>query len=189
MPRVLPKEVAAAMAEAKPSRTPKQLANDARLRARKGKPRARITSEDFAGARTETNISATGKTEITHRQVEVIPESKAEKKAVDAAFMNQMVTIQIESTEDPDEPVWVHTGNGGTDQYIQRGIPQSIKLLFLYSLIAAKKTALTSSFGKDGTGKEFNKLVGRTSTTHRFSVLEAPPEVRKKIAEWMALPA
>ena len=112
-----------------------------------------------------------------------------EMYAREQAFMNQLVTVQIEATEDPDEPVWVHSGNGGTDQYLQRGVPQTIKLLFLYSLIAAKKTALTSSFGKDGSGKEFNKLVGRTSTTHRFSVIEASPEARKKIAEWMQMPA
>lgn len=183
MPRLKPNEVAAALP---PSRSPKQLANDARLRARSNKPA--IASDDFAGARSEANISATGKTEVSHRQIEAIPESKAMKKAAEEAFMNQMVTIQIDSTEDPDEPVFIPTGHNGTDQYIQRGIPQQIKLRFLYSLIAAKKTAQTSSFGKDGTGKEFNKLVGRTSTTHRFQVLEASPEIRRKIAEWGQLP-
>ena len=174
-------------------RTPAQLANDERLKnlgaAAFGPRRPKITSEDFAGARTETNISATGETTVTHRQIEVIPESRAMKKAEEEKFMNQEVTIQIDSTENPDEPVWVHTGHNGRDQYIQRGIPQPIKLRFLYSLIAAKKTAKTSDFGKDGTGKEFNKLTGRTSTTHRYQVIDASPEARKKIAEWSQLPA
>ena len=187
MPRLRPDEVAAALE--KPSRTPAQLANDARLRASRGKPRARITSEDVTGAKSETNISATGPLTVEHSSIEVVAASKMEAKARELKFMNQIVTVQIESSEDPDEPVWVHSGNGGTDQYLQRGVPQQIKLMFLYSLIAAKKTAQTSSFGKDGTGKEFNKLLGRTSTTHRLSVIEASPEARKKIAEWMTLPA
>lgn len=183
MPRVHPKEVAAAIA---PSRTPAQLANDARLRASR-KPKAVITSEDVTGARSEVDISATGELTI-ERSIEVVPANKMESKARETAFMNQYVTIQIEASEDPDEPVWVHSGNGGTDQYIQRGVPQRIRLLYLYSLIAAKKTAHTSTFGKDGTGKEFNKLLGRTSKTHKFDVLEASAEARKKIAEWSALP-
>ncbi len=187
MPRLKPNEVAAALPPR--PRTAAQLANDARLRATRGKPRAVITSDDVTGAKSETNISATGKTEVTHSSIEVVPESRGLKKAAEEAFMNQIVTVQIESTEDPDEAVWIPTGHNGTDQYIQRGVPQPIKLRFLYSLIAGKKTAQTSSFGKDGTGKEFNKLVGRTSTTHRFSVLDATPEARKKIAEWMAQPA
>ncbi|MCR4339287.1 MAG: hypothetical protein NUW01_05285, partial [Gemmatimonadaceae bacterium] len=86
MPRLKPNEVAAAL---KPPRTPAQLANDARLRARAVKPVARVRSEDFAGARTEANISATGKTEVKHRQIEVIPEAKAAKKIAEEAFMNE----------------------------------------------------------------------------------------------------
>lgn len=183
MPRLSSAQVAAALP---PSRTPKQLANDERLR---NKRKVAISTDDLTGAKSEVNISATGPLRVDHRNIEVVPASKFEQKAREESFMNQLVTVQIESSEDPDEPVWVHSGHNGTDQYIQRGIPQTIKLAFLYSLIAAKKTACTSSFGKDGTGKEFNKLIGRTSTTHRISVIEATPEARKRIAEWMQAPA
>ena len=183
MPRLKPAEVAEAM---RPSRTPKQLANDARLRSKR---RVAISSDDLTGGRSQIDISATGPLKVDRSTIEVIPESKGQKKAADEAFMNQIVTVQINGSEDPDEPVWVPSGHNGDMQYFQRGIPQQIKLRFLHSLIAAKKTALTSSFGKDGSGKEFNKLIGRTSTTHRFDVIEASPEARKAITVWMQQPA
>lgn len=148
-----------------------------------------MTSDDFAGARTEADISATGKAEVAHRQIEVIPEQRMRDKAADEAFMNQIVVIQVDSSDDPDEAVFIPTGHNGVEQYIQRGVPQAIKLRFLHSLIAGKVVAQASSFGKDGSGKEFNRLTGRTSTTHRYQVLEATPEIRKRIAEWSQQPA
>lgn len=180
MPRLNPAEVAAAT---KPSRTPAQLANDARLRAK-----AKIRSEDFAGAKTEVNISATGQTTAEHKRIEVIPETKAARKAAEEAFMNEYVVVLIEQSDDPDAPIFLQSGHNGVDQYVQRGVPQRIKRRFLYSLIAGKKTAQASTFGKDGSGKEFNKLTGRTSTTHRISLLEDTPEGRKAFAQWMQLP-
>lgn len=183
MPRLNPKQVAEALP---PSRSPKQLANDERLR---NKRKIAISSDDVTGGKSQVDISATGPLKVEHSTIEVVTGDNARKRMADEAFMNQVVTVQVESSEDPDEAVWVPTGHNGDPQYLQRGVPQQIKLRFLYSLIAAKKVALTSSFGKDGTGKEFNKLIGRTSTTHRFSVIEASPEARKMIPIWMAMPA
>jgi len=186
MPRLSPNQVAAAT---KPLRTAAQLANDARLRASRGKPRAQIRSDDFAGAKTEASISATGKAAVTHSTIEVIPEAKAARKAADEAFMNEYVVVMIEQDDNPDAPIFLQSGHNGVDQYIQRGIPQKIKRRFLYSLIAAKKTVRASQFGKDGSGREYNRLTGRTSTTHRISLLEDSTEGRKKFAEWMQAPA
>ena len=188
MPRLNPSQVAEAMAQAKPSRTPAQLANDARLRATKGIPKARIRSEDFAGARTEANISATGKAEVTHRQIEVIPEAKAAKKIAEEAFMNEYVVMMIEPSDDPDAAIFQEAGHNGDPQFFQVGIPQKVRRKYLYSLIAGKRTSRASQFGKDGSGKEFNRLTGRTSTTHRISLLEDTPEGRKAFATWMTQP-
>lgn len=187
MPRLNPQQVAEAVAQAKPSRSPAQLANDARLKAGLNKPKAQIRSEDFAGARTETNISATGKTEATHRQIEVVSEARAAKKIAEEAFMNEYVVVMIEPDDDPDAPVFLPSGNGGDMQYIQRGVPQKIRRKFLYSLIAGKKTVQASQFGKDGSGKEFNRLTGRTSTTHRISLIEDTQDGRKAFAQWMTM--
>lgn len=184
MPRLNPSQVAAAT---KPPRTPAQLANDARLRSR-AKPKARIRSDDFAGARTEANISATGKTEATHRQIEVIPEAKAAKKIAEEAFMNEYVVMMIEPSDDPDAAIFQQSGHNGDPQFIQVGVPQKIKRKFLYSLIAGKKTSHASQFGKDGSGKEFNRLTGRRSTTHRISLIEDTPAGRAAFAQWMQMP-
>ena len=92
---------------------------------------------------------------------------QAAKKIAEEAFMNEYVVILIEADEDPDAATFVPSGHNGISQYIQRGVPQKIKRKFLYSLLAAKKTAQASQFGKDGSGKEFNRLTGRTSTTRR----------------------
>lgn len=184
MPRLKPSEVAAALP---PSRTPKQLANDARLRASRGKPRAKIRSDDLAGAKSETNISVTGPTTAETKRIEVIPESKAARKAAEEAFMNEYVTIMIEPDDNPDAPIFLQSGHNGVDQYIQRGVEQRIKRRFLYSLIAGKRTQQSSQFGKDGSGKEFNRLTGRTSTTHRIVLIEDSIEGRKAFAQWMQM--
>jgi len=168
----------------KPSRTPKQLANDARLRVR-----AKIRSDDLDGAKSEVNISAKGPLEVERRSIEVIPEAAFKGKAEDEAFMNEIVTVLIEAEENPDAPTFIQTGHNGIDQYIQRGIPQKIKRRFLYSLIAGKRSQFASNFGKDGSGKEFNKLTGRTSTTHRIALIDDTQRGRQKFAEWMQLPA
>ncbi len=186
MPRLNQKQVAEAAAQAKPPRSAAQLANDARLRAAKGIPKVR--SEDFAGARTEANISVTGKAEVSHRQIETIPEAKAAAKIAEEAFMNEYVVVLIEQDDDPDAPVFLQSGHNGTDQYIQRGVPQKIRRKFLYSLIAGKKTAQASQYGKDGSGKEYNRLSGRTSTTHRIALIEDTTEGRKAFATWMQMP-
>lgn len=188
MPRLNPKQVAEAVAQAKPPRSPAQLANDARLRASR-KPQAQVRSEDFAGARTEANISATGKTEVTHRQIEVIPEAKAANKIAQEAFMNEYVVVMIESSDDPDAAIFQECGHNGDPQFIQVGVPQRIRRKYLYSLISGKKTAQASTYGKDGSGKEFNRLTGRTSTTHRIALIEDTPEGRKEFTKWMQMPA
>jgi hypothetical protein len=182
MPRLKPQEVAAALP--KPSRSPAQLANDARLRV--GKPKAAVSTDDFSGARADVSISGAGKAEVERSQIEVVPSMIA---AEDEAFMNEYVVIQLEQDDDPHAPLFVHSGHNGIDQYIQRGVQQKIRLKFLYSLLAAKRTQYACTFGKDNSGNEYNKLGGRTNTTHRVSVIEATPRMRDAIVKWMSLPA
>lgn len=159
---------------------------NARLRAG---PAAQIRSEDFSGAKSEVEISAAGDMTIEHKQIEVIPAAKARAKMAEEAFMNEYVTIMIEADENPDAPTFLEAGHNGIPQYVQRGIPQKIRRKYLYSLIAGKRTQFASAFGKDGSGKEFNRLTGRTSTTHRISVLDDTPQGRAAFAQWMSAPS
>ena len=190
MPRLKNNEIAEAT---KPSRTPKQLANDARLRAKKGMPafhvkKNMIGPDDMKDEpQTNISISTTGKAEA-ERTIEVIDPMKFKTKAQDEAFMNEMVEIQIEADDDPNAPLFVHSGHQGVVQYIKRGEPQTIKRKFLYSLLAAKQAKLVCSFGKDMNGQEFNRLSGPSRATHRVVVLNDTARGREAYAKWMAQP-
>jgi hypothetical protein len=140
----------------------------------------------LAGARTEIDIAARGEVEVTHSRIEVETSMAAVE---DEAFMNEIVTIQVEQDDDPNAPTFIHSGHNGIDQYIQRGVPQKIKLKFLYSLLAAKRTQFACAFGKDNSGNEFNRMAGRTNTTHRVNVINATPKMRDAIVKWMSMPA
>jgi hypothetical protein len=181
MPRLKPDEVAAALG--KPPRSPAQLANDARLRA---KPKASISTEDLSGARSEIGISVSGDAEATHRQIEVESDMKV---AETEGFMNGYVTVNVQMADDPNAAMFIHSGHNGIDQYIQRGVNQKIKLKFLYSLLAAKRTQYACSFGKDNSGNEFNRLDGRANTTHKIDIIDATPKMREAIVGWLQQPA
>ncbi len=174
MPRVATKPRSAA-----------QLANDERLRSRAPAIHVRknITGpEDVDPPQTNINISTSGDAEA---EIEVIAADKFRAKAEDEAFMNEMVEIEIESTDDPTEPLFVHTGHQGITQYIKRGTPQTIKRKFLYSIVAAKKASLVCAFGKDANGQEFNRLSGPSSPTLRVVVLNDTPRGREAYKAWM----
>lgn len=129
------------------------------------------TDDAQAGQNQGASISTTGEAELTMDAVEVIDEARFKTKAEEAKFMNEMVTIHIDPADDPNAPVFVHSGHQGVDQWIQRGTDQTIKRRFLYSLLAAKKKQFTCVFGKDGSGQEFNRLNGSAQTTHRLHVV------------------
>jgi hypothetical protein len=111
--------------------------------------------------------------------IEVIPESMFKSKAEEESFMNEKVVVHVESGDDDNEPLFVHTGHNGDTQFLMRGQDQPIKRRFLYSLMAAKVLKLVSSFGKRADGKEFNKLEGPSRNTHRFYVVEDSAKGRK----------
>lgn len=189
MPRLKQNEVAAAM----PPRTPKQLANDARLRARKGMPSIHVKKnllgpDDVAEPQNDISISTTGKAEATRAGIDIIQPGKLEEKAADEAFMNELVEIQIEADDDPNAPLFVHTAHNGVTQYIKRGEPQTIKRRFLYSLVAAKQAKLVCSFGKNSEGKEFNRLQGPSRCTHQVVVITDSDKGRQMYKTWMQMP-
>lgn len=188
MPRLKPQEVAAAMP--KPSRSPKQLANDARLRAAKGTQfyvkKNLLGPDDAEPPQTRIDISTTGPAEATHAGIDIIDPSKMVSKAENEMYMNELVEIQIESDDDPNAPLFVHSGHNGDPQYIMRGVTQSIKRKYLYSLVAAKQVRLVCSFGKDQNGKEFNRLVGAGRMTHRVVVVNDTARGRADYLKWIA---
>lgn len=201
MPRIKPKEVAAAIAAAIPPRSAAQLANDARLSARKGTKKVAkapaspdfyvkknlLGPDDAAQPHEHIEISTTGAA-TAERTLIIDPVNPANmiSKAENEKYMNEDVEIMIEPGEDPNAPLYVHAGHQGVPQYIKAGEPQVIKRKFLYSLIAAKVARLVCAFGKDQNGMEFNRLDGPKRTTHRVIVVNDTPRGRADFTRWMA---
>lgn len=117
--------------------------------------------------------------------IEVIHPARMRSLAAQEAFMNEKVVVMIEADEDPNSPMFIYTGHQGITQYIKRGTAQAIKRKFLYSLVAAKRTQMACTFGKNPDGSEFNRLVGRTNTTYRLNVIQDSPEGLKEFQVWM----
>lgn len=133
----------------------------------------------------DISISATGDAEATHAGIQVVQPEKMQDKAEQEAFMNELVEIMIEADDDPNAPLFIPAGHNGIPQYIQRGVPQTIKRKFLYSLIAAKQARLVCTFGKDQNGNEFNRLAGGKRTTHRVTIIRDSERGRREYNRWM----
>ncbi|MFA7269932.1 MAG: hypothetical protein WC073_11355 [Sterolibacterium sp.] len=204
MPRLNPAEVAAALPA--PSRTAKQLANDARMKANPiGKRTKKKTSapakpatpefyvhknllgpDDVDPAEMRIDISTSGEAMATIADIEIVSPEKMQKKAENEAYMNEMVEIEIEGSEDPNAPLFVGPfGHNGTNQYIRRGVPRLVKRKFLYAAIAAKVARLVSAFGKDANGLEYNRLEGPKLGTHRVVIINDTPRGREDYRRWL----
>lgn len=197
MPRIKRTEVAEAM---QPSRSAAQLANDARLSARKGTKKIALAiampdfyvkknltgPDDVDPPQNNIEISTTGPASAERTLiVDAVQPAQMLAKAENEKYMNEMVEIIIEADDDPNAPLFVHSAHNGTTQYIKRGENQVIKRKFLYSLLAAKSARLVCSFGKDQNGKEFNRLAGPSRTTHRVVVINDTARGRADYNAWM----
>ncbi len=157
-------------------RSAAQLANDERLRSGRSPaihvPKGGISTRDAeSGQQENISISTSGKAEATSSGIEAIDARHMKDKAEQERFMNEPVTIFVESDDDPNSPVFLSCGHNGIDQYVQRGVEQTIKRRFLYSLLAAKRKQFACSFGKDGSGQEYNRLEGRSRPTHSLQIV------------------
>lgn len=139
------------------------------MRIKKG---AMVGTQDVQSGQDQgASIPPIGPAEIVMDDIKVVDAHQMKDKAEHERFMNEMVTIRIEADDDPNSAIFVPCGHNGTDQYIRRGVDQTIKRKFLYSLLAAKRKQFACSFGKDGSGQEFNRLEGRARPTHSLHVV------------------
>ena len=165
------------------------MANDARMRGESPEfyVKKNLLGADDVDPPVETiGISTTGEAEAT--RIDIIQPERMHAKAEDERFMNELVEILIEASDDPNAPLFVETGHNGVQQYVQRGVPQTIKRRYLYSLCAAKQARMVCDFGRDAGGKEFNRLEGPKIGTHRVTVLNDTAAGRAKYTEWLRMP-
>lgn len=106
--------------------------------------------------------------------IQVVAPDRMEAKAREEKFMNERVVIHIEQGTQATDPVFVELGHNGTNQYVKRGEDQIVKRKFLYSALMAKKVSMNCTFGKDGSGNEFNRLTPTVSTAYRARLVEDP---------------
>lgn len=108
---------------------------------------------------------------IEMSDIDVVQPHQMRSKAQEAAFMNEIVVIEIEADDDPNAPEFVYSGHNGVTQYVKRGTEQKIKRKYLYSMLAAKRVKFACAFGKDGNGNEFNRMSGSGQTAHRVRLI------------------
>jgi hypothetical protein len=99
--------------------------------------------------------------------IDVVAPDRMEAKAKEAKFMNEYIEIEIEPGTEAGDPVFVELGHNGINQFVKRGETQRVRRKFLYSALMAKRVSMNCSFGKDGSGNEFNRLTPSVSTAYR----------------------
>lgn len=188
MPRLKPNEVAAATA---PLRTPAQLANDARLRAKRKKADNTIKNVAPAVIRpmveSQENPVATKEVrefnkdnELPHAKVEV-PERRNKKGELqgvrgqrwmdDMAFANEFVTVRVHETTDklanPFPEIWVQ----GRAQRFVRGHEQKVRRCYISRMAEMKLTTYDCVKTKDVNGEDVYRYLGRTGPVYDFTVI------------------
>jgi hypothetical protein len=106
--------------------------------------------------------------------IQVVPPERMAAKAREEKFMNEKVVIHIEEGQQAGDPVFVELGHNGTNQFVKRGTDQIVKRKFLYSALMAKRVSMNCTFGKDGSGTEFNRLTPTVSTAYRALLVSDP---------------
>lgn len=106
--------------------------------------------------------------------IQVVAADRMDTKVREEKFMNERVVIHIEQGTQAGDPVFVELGHNGVNQFVKRGENQTVKRKFLYSALMAKKVNMNCTFGKDGSGNEFNRLTPSVSTAYRALLVSDP---------------
>lgn len=104
--------------------------------------------------------------------IETVPAHRMGSAVETEKFMNEKVVIEIDAADDENAPVFVYLGHNGVTQYVKRGEPQVVKRKYLYSALAAKHIRIAVAFGKDGSGREFNRDNKSATPTHRVHLVK-----------------
>lgn len=106
--------------------------------------------------------------------IQVVQIDRMEVKAKEAKFMNEFIEIEIEAGTEAGDPMFVELGHNGINQFVKRGTVQRVRRKFLYSALMAKRVNVNCTFGKDGSGNEFNRTSPTVSTAYRARLVTDP---------------
>lgn len=181
MPRLKPNQVAAAL---KPSRTPKQLANDARLRSKKIKHvppvalRKMVESQDEPAG--QDGVREFDKNnELPHVPVEIDRDGlkrkdgsfRDQKWLDDMAFANEIVTVMVHESTDKFSDPFPKVSVNGRNQYFVRGNEQQVKRYVVEKLARLKLTTYDSTKSKDVDGEDVYRYPTHTGLLYPFVVI------------------
>lgn len=86
------------------------------------------------------------------------------------AFMNEMVTIVVNPSQDPEDPKLVQVGVNGVNQFIPRGEPVQVRRKYIEVLARAKRTDFAQTLD-ERLGERMNHLHPMHSLRFPFSVV------------------
>ena len=186
MPRLKPNEVAAAT---KPSRSPAQLANDARLRSKKNE-KIKSVAPVVIAKRLETDEQQIGQDGVrefdannelpqvrTASPVEISGVKRrdgsfrGEKWIADEAFANEFVTVMVhESTDKNANPFPEVSVNGRTQRFV-RGHEQKVRRCYVEKLARLKLTTYGNLKTKDVDGEDVYRYPSHTGLVYPFNLV------------------
>lgn len=123
---------------------------------------------EFLGASETRTVGEIG----GHAGIDVV-DKPMPRDAIDAeAFMQEPVTIIVNPSQDPDDPMLVQVAVNGINQFMPRGEPITVKRKFVEVLARAKRTDFAQQLDERLGEAKFNLLRTMHSLKYPFSVLE-----------------
>lgn len=105
-------------------------------------------------------------------QFEIQREINFKAKAAALAFNEELVTVQILDTDNPNAEQVVNLGINGVNQFIFRGHEQTIKRKFLEQLSRAKTENISTPEYTDAQGNRATKIVKSQGLKYPFRVVK-----------------
>ena len=187
MPRLKSQEVAAAL---KPSRSPAQLANDARLRSKKNKTKEAKNVPVVIRKMTESQEQPIGQDGVREfNKDNVLPHvpvsspvdiegtkrkkggPRGQKWLDDMAFANETITVMVhESTDKLAHPFPEVNVNGRVQRFV-RGHEQQVKRYMVEKLARLKLTTFDNVKTKDVDGEDVYRYPTHTGLVYPFTVI------------------
>lgn len=124
-----------------------------------------------AGQDSPVQVSHEGEATL-HREPVQIPDGPVSKKKLEAlAFNEELITVQVADSEDPNAERVIEVGVNGKKQFFKRGQPQTVKRKYVEALARAKVTNYSQRV--DATDPlVMNRLNPRTALRYPFALLE-----------------
>lgn len=124
---------------------------------------------EFLGASETRAIGEIG----GHAGIDVVDKPLPKDELAREAFMNDVLTIIVNPSQDVDDPKLVQVGVNGVNQFMPRGTPIDVKRKYVEVLARAKRTDFAQTLD-DRMGEQMNYLQTLHSLRFPFSVIQDP---------------